>query len=654
MAGIRFRVMGMSALAALVVACGSSGGVGDDDAAQPGEDAGNGDDVTVDVTQPPNDSGQPQDSTTPPTNDATLDVNFGDAVWTADSSGGGTDGSQETGTGCAPDGILCNGNVAETCQNGQLSTKTCSGATPVCADGYGCVVCDPGSGTCSGSTASLCKSDGSGYTTSNCDSQLGLACQGGVCTGDCANIGQSYIGCEYYAATMLNDQLDQGTFPFAISVANTTSKAATVTISGPQTTGGPFTIGANSIQSITLPWESSISNTTGTLKQTGGAYHIKSTEPVTVYQFNARDYQINVTCASDLSSPPCHSFTNDASLLIPVNALTGNYYVVTHPDWNASADGYTSQHLPGLITVVATANNTSVQFTPNGSVSAGAGISATGTSTVTLNQGDVLQINSTANATSGSYGTDPSGSKIVASQPVEVFGGADCTNIPNAVQACDHIEEINFPLETLAKSYLVVPPTLTNILTNKKASHFVRMVGTVNATTLSYTPSVTGAPSSLNAGQVAMFETSTPFQVAASSPIIVGMYMEGASNYCTPTQTQTCAQYGDPAMTVAVGTSQFRDNYTFTAPSNYVQNWATVIAPTGNTVTIDTTTIAAASFTAIGTSGYGYYHYQICNGNCGNASANHTATSSGPFGIQVYGYGSYTSYWYPGGLNLTR
>ena len=24
-----------------------------------------------------------------------------------------------------------------------------------------------------------------------------------------------------------------------------------------------------------------------------------------------------------------------------------------------------------------------------------------------------------------------------------------------------------------------------------------------------------------------------------------------------------------------------------------------------------------------------------------------------PFGITVYGYGQYTSYWYPGGLNLT-
>jgi hypothetical protein len=31
---------------------------------------------------------------------------------------------------------------------------------------------------------------------------------------------------------------------------------------------------------------------------------------------------------------------------------------------------------------------------------------------------------------------------------------------------------------------------------------------------------------------------------------------------------------------------------------------------------------------------------------------NHTANGDQPFGISVYGYGQYTSYWYPGGLNL--
>ncbi|MCP4448704.1 MAG: hypothetical protein GY811_25720 [Myxococcales bacterium] len=35
-----------------------------------------------------------------------------------------------------------------------------------------------------------------------------------------------------------------------------------------------------------------------------------------------------------------------------------------------------------------------------------------------------------------------------------------------------------------------------------------------------------------------------------------------------------------------------------------------------------------------------------------SGDGNHYITGSAPFGISVYGYGQYTSYWYPGGLNL--
>jgi len=203
-------------------------------------------------------------------------------------------------------------------------------------------------------------------------------------------------------------------------------------------------------------------------------------------------------------------------------------------------------------------------------------------------------------------------------------------------------------VETLKSDYLVVPPNMTGITTGKPPSHYVRIVGTVNSTTLTYAPAQTGAPATLNAGQVGIFESSVPFRVTSTQPIMIGLYMESSQAYGGGTLN------GDPAMSVAVATAQFRTSYAFTAPNNYYVNWATLIAPTGNTVTVDSTTIAANQFTAIGTSGYGFYYYPICNGNCGSVSANHTASSSGAFGIQVYGYGSYTSYWYPGGLNLTR
>ncbi|HSQ65249.1 MAG TPA: IgGFc-binding protein [Polyangiaceae bacterium] len=630
------RILGL-ALCSLVAACGSSGGT------YPGDEQPVIDDASVDTTAPPpdggnpvQDSGFPQDSTTPPPQlDATLDVNFSDgAIWTADSGGGGTDGGgPDGGGGCAPDGVLCNGNVAETCTNGQLSTTTCPG---LCADGYGCVTCVPGSGTCSGNTGTLCKSDGSGYVTNNCDPQLGLSCNGGVCLGDCSpsNIGQSYIGCEYYAVTTSNSLLAQSTFPFSISVSNTsTSKAATVNITGPGFSLTNQSIPAGGISQYVLPWVSSLSTSnSSTLVVTNGAYHIKSTEPVAVYQFNPRDYVIGTT----------YSYSNDASLLLPVNAMTQNYRIATGATW------YTQS---GEVTVVATVDGTKVTYaTPGGNtISAGGGLATNGGTSTTLNHGDVLHIAAAANGTTTSFGSDQSGALLTSTAPVEVFAGVDCTNMPAAVQYCDHIEEIVLPVETLRNDYLVVRPT-NDYATPRQ---YVKIIGTMAGTTLTYDPPIAGAPASLGVGQSSFFEATVDFHVTSNNPIIVGQFMEGQNAFGSTcyNSLNNSLNCGDPAESVAVATAQFRSSYQFIAPPTYNENWVSIIAPNGKTVTVDGTNYTSG--TAIGaSSGYWTKAVKLCGANSCNGV--HTASGTAPFGIQVYGYGAYTSYWYPGGLNLNR
>ena len=58
--------------------------------------------------------------------------------------------------------------------------------------------------------------------------------------------------------------------------------------------------------------------------------------------------------------------------------------------------------------------------------------------------------------------------------------------------------------------------------------------------------------------------------------------------------------------------------------------------------------VSKVHFIAIGKSGYGVARVQLSNAGSGD----HTITSDVPVGISVYGYGVYTSYWYPGGLDL--
>jgi hypothetical protein len=93
---------------------------------------------------------------------------------------------------------------------------------------------------------------------------------------------------------------------------------------------------------------------------------------------------------------------------------------------------------------------------------------------------------------------------------------------------------------------------------------------------------------------------------------------------------------------------QYRTKYVFLAPTDYEDNYAVVIAPTGTSVTLDGAPVTATP-TAIGTTGFGILRLTLQAGN--NAGA-HVLTASNPVGLQVMGYGSYTSYMYPGGLDL--
>lgn len=596
--------------------------------------------------------------------DATLDIAFPDSFFgpdtttSSDGSGGQDSTTGDGGTPCSPDGVTCQGSVAQICSSGTLTTTDCSTLLPphTCADGFGCVVCQPGTGTCNGNTGTACNSSGTATTTYVCDPLQAETCDTatGQCDGDCASLGASYIGCEYYAVTMSNPYLTQATFVFSVSIANTGASTATINIQGGAlTTPMTGTIAAGAIQGFVLPWVPALSMSTATTIKAAGAYHIRSTEPVTVYQFNARDYCVPSPSCTTTATGSTYSYTNDASLLLPVNAMTGNYRLAGAPTWTAIALTGGGQ-TPGTVVVVGTASGTQVTIAPPGSpFLAGAGIAANG-GTVTLNAGDVLQIATGNNPNGdGTYGADPSGALITATNPVETFGGSGCIYVPAGNQACDHIEQINFPIETLRSDYLVTLPTNVNATPRE----YVKIVGTVNGTTLTY-DGITGKPATIGAGGVVMFETTTNFRVTSSSPIEVAEYMEGQFAFGAACQVnspggQTC---GDPAMSLTVATAQFREQYPFTSPPNYFQNWANIIAPVGATVTITDTpsnhTVTTGS--VIGSSGYYVANVPLCANNLSGCTGNHMATASAAFGIQVYGYGSATSYRYPGGLNLTR
>ncbi len=555
-------------------------------------------------------------------------------------SGGADDDDDDGGAGDCTDGQRrCDGNSRQQCQGGAWTTvEECANA---CDTDLGCVLCVPGTGTCNGDTSTACRPDGQGYFEEYCDPLMGSTCNTntGVCDGPCSALalGQSYIGCNYYPTQM--SQLVNPSFQFGIAVSNTTGEAATVTIEdGALTSPITLTVPAGAVAVQTLPWvpalkrcmtegfyECGAPESYGALAL-NGAYHLRSTRPVTVYQFSPLDYQGGSPSSSGFS------YSNDASLLLPTNAWTGNYVAAGWQAWNTGIAGI----MPSTMAITAHQDNTSVTVTTRAATTGGDGaptFAAGAPQSVTLNAGDVLQLMSQAG--------DLTGSSVVADKAVQVMAGHHCTQVPIGSTACDHLEESMFPVEALSDAYLVTANVIPS--TGQPRNQIIRVTAAEPNTTVTFDPASVSGPQTLaNIGDfVELPSTASDVHITADNKIVVSHYMVGQD---APPSAST----GDPAMTLAVPVEQYRLDYQFHAPTNYESNYVNITAPTGATVTVDGTPVDAGLYTPIGASGYGVA--RIALSNAGNGS--HTASSSDPFGITVYGFGQYTSFWYPGGLDL--
>ena len=173
---------------------------------------------------------------------------------------------------------------------------------------------------------------------------------------------------------------------------------------------------------------------------------------------------------------------------------------------------------------------------PPGGVSAlagVAGISTTDNGTVTLNAGDVIEIFSDGGP-SISDPNDLSGTLITSTAPIQVIGGHQCTNVPDALGYCDHIEESMFPVETLSTSYIVTAPLILPTIGSgipegrdgadhgDQAQHHPHLRSATG-----------GAPALIaKAGQwVEIANTAADFMITGSNPILVTQYMEGAGRW---------------------------------------------------------------------------------------------------------------------------
>ncbi|MBI5499235.1 MAG: IgGFc-binding protein [Deltaproteobacteria bacterium] len=615
----------------------------------------------------------------------------GDGETGADAEGDGSDVPEVV--VCSPGMIQCERGDAYTCNatgDGWESFEDCAEPTAVCVPEVGCRVCRPGETSCTdGMHARFCDGDGMAWVTDDCDPDRGETCVSGECTDlspACieARLANSYEGCDYWATQTINSQLRTDfldSFHYAFVVGNRQDAAAHVEVQGPTSVLAEVTVAPSSTQVIRLDWNEAIRKpAVGTLPPLayhsdlfhGAAYRVKSDVPVTVYQFNPLEYW---------PVPMIGSYSNDASLLLPKHVLTGNYMVASRPTlmWrqNQTApdpDVYTYSGTPGFLAVIGVEDDTDLTVTFKADTTAGttgSGIdayTAGETATFHVDKYDVLQILSVVpaectvvreelhptsppppNEVMAGYcdmgrDYDLTGTLIEATKPIAVFSGHDCSFVPYDRWACDHLEEQMFPLEAWSTNYLATrpdpvgdEPSVWRVISREDGNH------------VTFMPDA-WAPRDLDRGEFVEFaspvDATSPddFEVEGTEPLLVVQFLYG--------QGSVWDSIGDPSMSLAVPTEQYRTAYNFLAPDDFREdpgigqhgeNWVNVTAPDGASVLLDGS--AVTGFTPIGDTGFGVARVPILGGS-------HAITSTVEFGITCYGYGNYTSYMVPGGLDV--
>ena len=498
---------------------------------------------------------------------------------------------------------------------------------------------------------------------------------------------QSYVGCDYWPTVTFNPVWTQ--FDFAVVVSNPGMQMANVTVSGGALTQAKTSsVMPGQLVKIGLPWVPALKgpevSAAGTLTapynvsifSLKGAYHLVSDVPVLVYQFNALEYQGGTGmdlhgvawsgCPGNSNLPAdCFSFSNDASILLPSTAMTPNY-LVTGVHGDDSMDPTTNMATPidgpfVAITAVADSTTITMKLGPKAKILPSADGAVTAgmpgdTMTFDLDAGDVLQLMS-------DIGTvhDLTGSQIQATKPVQVISGHPCMINPQVNTymlfdnmyypnyTCDHVEETQLPFETWGKKYVVTAPSGPHGATPQ---YTVRIYGGAKDAKLTLDPTVSGAPSTISAGSVAEFDTTKSFYVEGDNEFSVGIIQKSGA-IVDPTAIASM-QEGDPSLSFMSSTEQYRTTYLFLAPNDYEENYADVVVPViggdgqaGTNLTLDGDQVTD-TISPVG-GGFGVVRIKLA---FSSASGAHQLVADMPVGIQVVGYGSYTSYQYPGGLNL--
>ncbi|AKU95637.1 hypothetical protein AKJ09_02301 [Labilithrix luteola] len=342
------------------------------------------------------------------------------------------------------------------------------------------------------------------------------------------------------------------------------------------------------------------------------------------------------------------SYVPSATLVLPVSTWAKEHVIVD--GWEANTGVPATQ-------IYASEDDTEVTIIGKKDIANGIGFTgaAAGTPTkIHLAKGQYAQIVQSQELT---------GSFVLSNKPTVTLGGNECADIPNGVGACDTLAQQIPPYEQWGSEYVGVG--YRPRVAGTEESVWYRMVAARDGTDLEYDPvKPDGAPISMSAGQLALFRarTNEPFVVRSRDPehpFYLGIHMSGGD-------TPGYGGQGDPDFVNVVPAGQFMNSYSFYADSTYAENSLVIVRRKTNGEFKDVWLECAGNLpTFKPVDSRGEYEYtrvdlsrrfgpgdQFGDKQC--ITGLQRMRSDGAFSATLWGWSTYASYGYPGGMALRK
>ena len=525
----------------------------------------------------------------------------------------------------------------------------------------------------------------SGETVETCPAEL--ACGAGRCQEPCAAAAadQSSNGCDFYLQPprFRKSIADQGCY--AAYVVNTSnvpvdvaieldgarldlSKALFTMVPGEATLVphvGPIDVGEAAVVFLSdLDPSSPSQGTNGATRCPEGVVPATYKDALPDGSGFGSAFRLETTAPVNLSAiypfGGASSFAPTATLILPVPSWgTEHMLVNAWSRWTSPlAEG---KGWPGL-QIVAAEDDTEITIRPTHSIEDGAdfiGAPAKLPVTYRLSRGQVLQLLQAEELT---------GSIMTSTKPTSTFGGHESLQVPASRNIADIAQQQIPPFKQWGSEYVAVG--YRPRLDDEREPVPYRIVAARDGTRLDYDPVVpVGAPIAMSAGEVVTFHgrIGEPFVVRTQDtehPIYLAAYMTGGNRPGPddPLPNWDAKGRGDPEYVNVIPAGQYLSSYSFFADPTYDETSLVIVRARNGDKFEDVWLECAGNlpdFKPIGTRGqYEYTRVDLIrNGGPGQAfgssvckSGLQRMKSEGPFTATLWGWSSYASYAYPGGM----